>query len=177
MTYCISRTWLAALLVSAILPVSRLSAADATSLPLDAAVDTYEHLATVIIEVRKTEDGVVKSILASHYTAAQAYLKAAEQGKDVLKNLEAAAAEISNVANEGDKRVQAIRQRLSKAGHTHISDVDTKEDYLFINSKEKKALLDAAKAIVMLGAKATPEKIAAASKNLESIYTKAVAPE
>ena len=155
----------------------RLLAADATSLQLDAAVETYEHLATVIIEVRKTEDGVVKSILASHYTAAQADLKAAEQGKEVLKNLEAAAVEISNVANEGDKRVQAIRQRLAKAGHTHISDVDTKEDYLFINSKEKKALLDAAKAIVMLGAKATPDKIAAASKNLESLYTKAVAPE
>lgn len=166
--------WCLAALVVAIAPASSLSAAD---LQLDSAVDTYEHLATVIIEVRRTEDGVVKSILASHYVAAQADLKAAEQGKDVLKNLEAAAAEISNLANEGDKRVQAIRQRLSKAGHTHISDADTKEDYLFINSKEKKALLEAAKAIVQLGAKATPDKIAAASKNLESLYMKAVAPE
>ena len=30
---------------------------------LDAAVESYEHLAIVLVEVRKTEDMVVKSIL------------------------------------------------------------------------------------------------------------------
>lgn len=144
---------------------------------LDAAVESYERLATVIIEVRRTEDSVVKTILVHHYESAQEHLHAAQGGKDVLKHLEGAAAEITNVANEGDKRVQAIRQRLAKAGHTHISDADTKEDYLWVNSKEKKALLAAAKSIAQLGDKATAEQVAAASKSLSELFQKAVAPE
>ena len=149
--------------------------AEATS--LDAAVDSYERLATVIIEVRRTEDAVVKTILTQHYEAAQEHLKSAQGGKDVLKHLESAATEITYVAHEGDKRVQAIRQRLAKAGHTHVSDADTKEDYLFINSKEKKALLAAAKSVAQLGDKATADQVAAASKSLAETFHKAVAPE
>lgn len=37
---------------------------------LDAAVESYEHLAIVLVEVRKTEDQVVKSIIAHHHRAA-----------------------------------------------------------------------------------------------------------
>lgn len=151
--------------------------ADKVENSLDAAVESYEVLATVIIEVRKTEDAVVKTILMHHYQAAQEELRAAEAGKDVQTHLESAAAEITYIANEGDKRVQAIRQRLAKAGHTHISDADTKEDYLFINSKEKKSLLAAAKSIAQLGGKAKPDQIAAESKSLAELFKKAVAPE
>lgn len=144
---------------------------------LDAAVESYEHLAIVLVEVRKTEDMVVKSILAHHHQAAQEHLKAAQGGRDVLKHLEAAAAEVTNVANEGDKRVQAIRQRLAKAGSTHLTDADTKEDYLWIDGKEKKAVLAAAKSIAQLGDKATSEQVAAAAKSLDALYQKAIAPE
>lgn len=144
---------------------------------LDAAVESYEHLATVIIEVRKTEDSVVMTILTAHHQAAQAHLHAAAAGDHSKKHLEAAAEEVTNLANEGDKRVQAVRQRLTKAGHTHNSDVDTKEDYLFINSKEKKALLASAKAIAQLGEKASADEIHAAAKSLAAEFKKAVAPE
>jgi len=144
---------------------------------LDAAVQSYEHLATAIIEVRKTEDSVVLSILAAHHRAAQTHLDAAAAGKHAGKNLEAAAEEITHLANEGDKRVQAVRQRLKKAGHTHNSDADTKEDYLYINSKEKKALLASAKAIAQLGEKGTPEQIHSAAKTLAADFKKAVTPE
>lgn len=144
---------------------------------LDAASEGYEHLATVIIEVRKAEDAVVKNILIHHHQAAQQHLQTAQSGNDVQKHLEAAAAEVANVANEGDKRVQAVRQRLAKAGHTHHSDADTKEDYVFINSKEKKGLLDSAKSIAKLGAKATANDVSAAAKSLESAFNKAITPE
>jgi hypothetical protein len=144
---------------------------------LDSAVESYESLATVIIEMRRTEDAVVKTILVHHYNAAQDHLQAAQSGEGVLKHLEAAATEVTYVANEGDKRVQAIRQRLSMAGHTHLSDVDTKEDYLFVNSREKKALLDAAKELVQLGGGAKAEQMAAAAKKLEGLFRATVAPE
>jgi hypothetical protein len=147
-----------------------------TESSLDAAVESYERLATVIIEVRRTEDSVVKTIILHHYQAAQEHLQHAQSG-DAAKHLEAAAAEVVNAANEGDKRVQAIRQRLAKAGHTHISDADTKEDYLWISSKEKKGLLAAAKSIAQLGDKATKDQIGAASKDLEEQIKKAIVPE
>ena len=144
---------------------------------LGAAVQTYEHLATVLVEVRKTEDGLVKSIIAHHHQAAQEHLANAQQGKEVAKHLEAAAGEVANLANEGDKRVQAIRQRLAKAGSTHLTDADTNEDYLWIDSKEKKSLLSAAKAIAQLGPKATAEQLKEAAKKLKGLYTTAIAPE
>ena len=103
------------------------------------AAATYEHLATAIIAIEATEDELVKSILLGYQAAAQGHLRAAaEAGPNRKAHLEAAAAAIGDVANEGDKRIQAVRQRLAKAGHTHNTDVVTKEDYLFVNSKEKK---------------------------------------
>src|SRR5688500_11693734 len=107
---------------------------------------TYEHLATAIIEMRKTEDGLVKGIIMHNAGAAGAALARAgrAEGGDKKQYLERAADEINNTANEGDKPVPAVRQRLAKAGHTHHTDADTKEDYLFIDSKEKKQLVDLA---------------------------------
>lgn len=175
------RTHLCLILVSLLFIQPSLSADDPIEKSdgdlLDAAVQSYEHLATAIIEVRKTEDSVVLSILTAHYRAAQAHLVSAAEGKHVGKSLETAAEEVTHLANEGDKRVQAVRQRLKKAGHTHNSDADTKEDYLLIDSKEKKALLAAAKAIAQLGEKGTPEQIHAAAKSLAADFKKAVAPE
>ena len=144
---------------------------------LGAAVESYEHLATVIIEVRRTEDSIVKTILIYHFQAAQKHLQDAQGGSDIQKNLESAAAEITSIANEGDKRVQAIRQRLEKAGHTHITDAETQEDYLFVNSREKQSLLAAAKSIAQLGNHATADQVDDAAKNLTELFQKAIAPE
>ena len=71
----------------------------------EAAASTYEHLATAIIEIETTEDELVKSILIGYHAAAQSHLRAAArdaQGR--VGHLEAAAAEIANIANEGDKQ-------------------------------------------------------------------------
>ncbi|MFO0956233.1 MAG: hypothetical protein U0800_02070 [Isosphaeraceae bacterium] len=140
----------------------------------EVAASTYEHLSTVIIETRKTEDDLVKSILLGYHAAAQMHLKeAAADGK--ATHMEAAAAHVANIANEGDKRILAIRQRLAKAGHTHNTDADTKDDYMFINSKEKKELVALAQKI----AKTAPTKgdAEAAAKELSAAFGKAIAAE
>lgn len=142
------------------------------------AASTYEHLATAIIEIETTEDELVKSILIGYHSAADGHLKAAihdEKGRH--GHLEAAAAEIANIANEGDKRIQAIRQRLAKAGHTHNTDVETKEDYMFITNKEKKGLLEIASKIARLGADAKAADIEALASQLDEEFKKAIAPE
>jgi hypothetical protein len=146
-----------------------------------AAAATYEHLATAIIEVRETEDSLVRSILLGYHAAAQSHLRAAaaegDERRDDRAHLEAAAAQITNIANEGDKRIQAVRQRLSKAGHTHHTDADTKEDYLFVNSQEKKDLLALARRVAQAGPKAQPDDVKGLLRDLDALFAKAIAPE
>lgn len=146
---------------------------DATAMD-EVAASTYEHLSNVIIEVRKTEDDLIKSVLLGYHAAAQKHLRqAAADGK--ASHAEAAAAQVVNIANEGDKRIQAVRQRLAKAGHTHNTDADTKDDYMFINGKEKKELLALAQKLAKSAT--TKEGAEAASKELAGVFHKAIAAE
>ena len=142
------------------------------------AASTYEHLATAIIEIETTEDELVKSILIGYHSAAQAHLRAAArdaQGR--VGHLEAAAAEITNIANEGDKPIQAVRQRLAKAGHTHNTDAETKSDYMFVTNREKKGLVDLAAKVAGAGASATAGEIEALSADLAKLFDAALAAE
>ncbi len=142
------------------------------------AAATYEHLASAIIAIESTEDELVKSILLGYQAAAQGHLRAAsEPGAGRRAHLEAAATAIGDIANEGDKRILAVRQRLAKAGHTHNTDVVTKEDFLFINSKEKKDLLALAQKVGKMEANAKPAEIRAVEDELSTIFDKAIAPE
>ena len=140
---------------------------------------TYEHLATAIIEIRKTEDGLVKGIVMHNAGAADASLARAAraEGGDKKQALERAADEITNAANEGDKPVQAVRQRLSKAGHTHHTDAETKEDYIWIDGKEKKKLVDLAQLISKMGDNASADDINKARGELREIMSGALKDE
>ncbi len=143
------------------------------------SADTYEHLATAIIELRKTEDGLVKGIVMHNAGAADAALGMASRanGGDKKAALERAADEINNTANEGDKPVQAVRQRLSKAGHTHHTDAETKADYIWIDGKEKKQLVDLAQRVSKMGEDASAEDINKAREDLRGIMKDALKEE
>jgi hypothetical protein len=141
--------------------------------------ETYEHLANAIIDIRKTEDGLVKGIVMHNAGAADAALAqaAAASGADKKRALERAADDINNTANEGDKAVQAVRQRLSKAGHTHHTDADTKEDYIWIDGKEKKQLVDLAQRVSKMGDDASADDINKSRDQLKEIMSGALKEE
>jgi predicted nucleic acid-binding Zn-ribbon protein len=142
----------------------------------DAGAATYEQLATAIIAIRKTEDTLVSEILNNYRQLADDHLRAAQDdAKDRVGHLEAAADEVTNIANEGNKSIQAIRQRLKQAGHSHHSDADTKEDYMFVDSHAKKDFLALAKKIAQLGADATPDQVAGVRKELDELFAKTMA--
>ncbi len=142
------------------------------------AASTYEHLATAIIEIEATEDELVKSILIGYQSAAQGRLKAAARDAEGrVGHLEAAAAEITNIANEGDKQIQAVRQRLAKAGHTHNTDVETKSDYMYVTNREKKGLLDLASKIGRAGANVSAAELEKFGDELSHLFEAAIAPE
>jgi hypothetical protein len=143
-----------------------------------AAAATYENLANAIIAIEKTEDELVKTILMGYHAAAQRHLRMGMRDEANRKaHFEAAAAEISNIANEGDAAIRAIRQRLAQAGHTHNTDVETKEDYLFVASREKKELLALAQKVAQMGDDASPDAIRQAFTELGELFNKALAPE
>ena len=157
---------------------SQPSAKSAADTMDQSAAATYEHLATAIIAIEATEDELVKSILLGYSAAAHGHLKAAvadEAGRRA--HLEAAATLIADIANEGDKRIQAVRQRLSKAGHTHNTDADTKEDYMLVSSKEKKTLVELAKRVGQMGESAKADEIKTVAGELSALFDKAIAPE
>jgi hypothetical protein len=145
----------------------------------EATATTYEHLANAIIEIRKTEDSVVAGILMHHESSALTHLAAGKEasGSARASHLEAAATEITYIANEGDKQVQAIRQRLLKAGHHHHhhADAENQGDYILIDSAEKKSLLDLANRVGRLGSSASPDAIDALMGELSSMVGKALA--
>jgi hypothetical protein len=144
----------------------------------DVAAITYEHLATAIIEIEATEDNLVKSILIGYHQSAQRHLRrAADDQAQRQSHLEAAATAITDIANEGDKRIQAVRQRLKKAGHTHNTDEVTKEDFMFVNSKEKKALLDLGRKVARLGAHASSDDIRGVHDEFTDLFSKTIADE
>jgi uncharacterized protein YbjQ (UPF0145 family) len=143
----------------------------------DMTAATYEHLASAIIEIRATEDGLVKGMLLHAHGAATNQLEAAMRGRNRTSHLERAAAEITTIANEGNKEVQAVRQRLLKAGHHHHTDAETQEDYMFIDSGEKRALLDLARKVSKLGADADESDIRQVMTKLDAVFQAAIAPE
>jgi len=139
-----------------------------------ASAEAYEHLATALIEMRATEDKLVEGILNHHFGTAMQHLHTAAAEKTVGAHAKAAADEITAVANEGDKRVQAVRQRLLQAGHHHHTDADTEEDYIWIDGSEKAKLLDLAGRVAQLK---NPSDATARADELAKLFASAMQPE
>jgi hypothetical protein len=159
-------------------PGGRNAEAGPTAEARAAAATTYENLANAIIAIEKTEDELVKTILVGYHADAVRHLRQAMRDDAGRKaHFEAAAAEISNIANEGDAPIRAIRQRLAQAGHTHNTDVETKEDYMFVTNREKKELLAMAQKVAQMNADAQPDAIRAAIDDLGTLVEKVLAPE
>lgn len=143
------------------------------------AARTYEHLAVAIIEIRAVEDNLVRGILLHHQVMADRNLdKALEAtGSDRGAYLERAAEEITNIANEGDKEVQAIRQRLLMSGHHHHTDAETHDDYMFVDSAEKQELLALATKLSKMGRGASETQIDDAREKFNTLFDDVIAAE
>jgi hypothetical protein len=157
---------------------SKSGSGDGAGITAVSLAELYEHLANSIIEIRATEDNLVKAMLVQYHVSAQQNLAAAAaSATGRAAHLEAAAENIASIAQEGDKRARAVRQRLSDAGHYHQKDAETKEDYMFINSKEKQSLLALAKRVGQLGNSADAAEIKKAGDELRAQFGKAIGRE
>jgi len=144
-------------------------------------VATYETLADTILGAKKTEHNLVKSILSATYRHAEATLATAKasisSGKDTKTAIEKLAALVSQLGNEGDAAVAAVRNRLLEGGHHHNAEGEKQgiydEGYVIVTRAAKKVFLDSATRIGKLAmapdAKALDAEWAAVSKQFNDI--------
>lgn len=118
-------------------------------------VEAYDSLADAILATKQTEWNLVHSILAMTYRHAEAALAGAkaklQAGGDARDDIEKLAALVSQLGNEGDASVAAIRKRLLEGGHHHNAAGEQKglydEGFVIVTRKAKKAFLDSANRI------------------------------
>jgi hypothetical protein len=118
-------------------------------------VAAYNSLADVILGAKQAEWNLVHSILAMTYSHAEGtYARAkkkVESGKDASAEIELLAELVSQLANEGDAAVGAVRKRLLEGGHHHNAAGEAQgiyeEGFVIVTRKAKRALLESAQAI------------------------------
>lgn len=157
MNYRIVCSIVSLLLLSAV--VLAQAPADVTASVPPQLVASYESLADTILGAKRTERNLVLSILATTYNHAQAtYAQAAaslEADRDASAELEKLASLVSQLGNEGDAAVAAVRKRLLEGGHHHNAAGEQQGLYdpgfVIVTRAAKKTFLDAALQIGRLG--------------------------
>jgi biopolymer transport protein ExbD len=132
------------------LPISA-AAPETTNTP-EQLVATYRSLADTILGAKKTEWNLVSSILATTYRHAEvtlAQVRGQIQAKqDAKANLEKLATLITQLGNEGDAAVGAVRKKLLDGGHHHNAAGEQQgifdEGFVIVTRAAKKVFLDAA---------------------------------
>lgn len=159
--------------------LSSASAAEETATPRP-MVETYESLADAILANKMTEWNLVHTILATAYRHAEAMrqraLDAIAAGEDARPALEGLAALVSQIGNEGDASVAAVRKRLVEGGHHHHASGEQQGEYdpgfVVVTRAAKKVFLDSSKAIAKLGASPDAAALEAEWNKVEQQFDK-----
>ena len=144
-------------------------------------VATYKTLADVILAAKQTEENVVRSILAATNAHAEVELGRARktiESKDTkaaqaaLENL---AADVGQLATEGDNAVAGIRKRLLDGGHHHNAAGEAQgiydEGYVIVTREAKKTLLESSKAIAQMAGAPKADALDAEWKKVQATYS------
>lgn len=128
-----------------------LAAAPGTATPPE-LVATYDRLADAILACDRAEEDLVRSILAMTYRHGEAAVAKAkvklQARQDAKAEVEEVATLASQLGNEGDASVAAIRKRLVEGGHHHNAAGESQgifdEGFVIVTKAAKKAFLDSA---------------------------------
>jgi hypothetical protein len=158
-------------------PATAQSAAPATPSEM---VSTYSSLADGILALKRTEEQLVRAILAAANAHAQVQVGRAEKaiaGKDAaaLKTaIEAIAADVSQMATEGDSSVAAIRKRLLEGGHHHNAAGEAQgifdEGFVIVTRAAKQKLLESSRTFAQMAGGATAAALTAEWQKVRAVY-------
>jgi hypothetical protein len=141
-------------------------------------VETYDSLADAILAAKKTEWNLVHSILSTTYSHAEGAMQEA-RAKLAAKQDAAAAVErlatlVSQLGNEGDAAVAAVRKRLLEGGHHHNAAGEEQGTYdpgfVIVTRDVKKALLESGKRIAQMAKSPNASALEAEWKQVESQF-------
>jgi hypothetical protein len=149
-------------------------------------VSTYSALADGILALKLTEENLVRSILAAANAHAQVQVTRAERAiaaKDAAAAktaLEAVAADVSQMATEGDSSVAAIRKRLLQGGHHHNAAGEAQgifeEGFVIVTRVAKQKLLESSRAFAQMAGTATPSTLTAEWQQVQAVYAELAKP-
>jgi hypothetical protein len=149
-------------------------------------VSTYNALADGILALKLTEEQLVRSILAAANAHAQVHVTRAEKAiaandaAAVKAALEAIAADVSQMATEGDSSVAAIRKRLLQGGHHHNAAGEAQgifdEGFVIVTRAAKQKLLESSRAFGQMAGKATAAALNAEWQKVQAVYAELAKP-
>jgi hypothetical protein len=149
-------------------------------------VATYSSLADGILALKRTEEDLVRSILAA--TVAHGHVSlgraqgALEKGdaKAATAAVEALAADVGQLATEGDNAVGAIRKRLLEGGHHHNAAGEAQgiydEGYVIVTRAAKAKLLASSRAIGGMAAAPKADALKVEWKKVKAVVAELMKP-
>jgi hypothetical protein len=167
------------------------AAAAVTFLPMPAAaqsapgtpaemVATYNSVADGLLALKNAEANLVKSILAAAKAHGEVQLAratraiSANDGAAAKGAIEALAADVAQLATEGDNSVAAVRKRLIEGGQHHNAAGEAQgiyeEGYVVVTRAAKTKFLESSRRIAGLAAKPDAAALAAEWKTVEATY-------
>lgn len=142
-------------------------------------VATYSSLADSILALKRTEEDLVRSIVAAANAQAQVELgraqkaMAAGDAKTAQWALEALAADVGQIATEGDNSVGAVRKKLLDGGHHHNAAGEAQgifdEGFVIVTRAAKTKLLESSRSIGQMARAPNADALEAEWKKVKAI--------
>jgi hypothetical protein len=168
----------ASVVVLSVAPAAAQPAASPSTPP--EMVATYNALADAILAVKRTEEDLVRSILAAAYAHAEVqYARAqraitANDAAGARAAIEALATDVGQIATEGDASVAAVRKRLLEGGHHHNAAGEAQglydEGFVVVTRQAKQKLLESSRAIGQMAAAPKGPALYAQWQQVKSVY-------
>ena len=149
-------------------------------------VATYNSLADGILALKRSEENLVRSILAATLAHGrvnlQRSLSAAEKGeaKAAKAAVEALASDVGQLATEGDNAVGAVRKRLLEGGHHHNAAGEAQgiydEGYVIVTRAAKAKLLASSRAFGGMAVAPEADALKAEWKKVKAVVAELMKP-
>jgi hypothetical protein len=143
-------------------------------------VSTYGTLADGILALKRTEENLVRSIVAAAHAHAEVQLARAQKAlgsndaAGARAAVEALAADVAQMATEGDNSVAAVRKRLLEGGHHHNAAGEAQgifdEGFVIVTKAAKQKLLDASRAIAQMAQAPTAAGLQGEWTKVQAVY-------
>jgi hypothetical protein len=139
-------------------------------------VATYSSLADGILALKRTEEDLCRSILAATNAHAQVELGRAQKAiaaADAKGALEGLAADVGQMATEGDNAVAAVRKKLLDGGHHHNAAGEAQgifdEGFVVVTRAAKAKLLESSRGIGQMARAPKADALEAEWKKVQAV--------